>query len=649
MARLSLETIAVRSTVIGAGFGLLGVVVVSCGGNDVTCGAGTTKKGNTCVVSATPMGDGGPTSDTGTDTGAMTPSATIAFDGVTSVSPASETSLQITWDPATASLTPTNQIVYKVYVGTTAGDHNLKAPTAVSPPGATSIVVDNLDKHTTYYVVVHAVDQDENMDTPDTPVELSADTVADTQAPTFAGATRATAVKDSGNAVIVSWDAADDDLTKPPGIVYQIFWSDSSSKGSLPSTLGTVTKPGATSAVVSHLPKPSSTYSFYVKAQDASGNVDDNMVVITGKTGADVAPPLFGGCTAVTNPGAASATLAWDPAVDDTTPPEKIVYNVYAVTKPVDENTLFNVPNGSFTGVSTGVVTGLMPETLYYFVCRAEDEAMNEDTNISSRSATTLADNRPPIFKGVTNVVPEATTVTLTWDDATDNETDANQIQYVVYQSTSPNPKASGVVISPGPELGAHSISIGDLTSNTQYFWAVAAQDSAGNLSPPSKDVSAQTLVSFEGDVQPILTTNCAKSGCHSNNAPMQGQDLSDGDAYANIVGVPTRYPTDMNPNFGCQHLNRVQPGDPDKSFMMYKLQNSVQLTSAAACTAAQKAAPFKSPDSCCTCAACVDNSWNFGLGMPKDLCITAPSCPGLPDATIDTIKTWILQGALDN
>jgi hypothetical protein len=39
---------------------------------------------------------------------------------------------------------------------------------------------------------------------------------------------------------------------------------------------------------------------------------------------------VFGGCVAVTNPGAASATLSWDPAVDDTSTPDHITYNVYA-------------------------------------------------------------------------------------------------------------------------------------------------------------------------------------------------------------------------------------------------------------------------------------------------------------------------------
>ncbi len=646
MARQLLETIALRSTVIGAAFGLLGIVVVSCG-SDVTCGSGTTKKGNSCVASAAPTGDGGPTGDTGPGT----TGPTVTFDGVTSVSPVSKSSLQVTWAPATASLTPTNQIVYNVYASLEAGKENFTAPTAVSPPGATSLVVGNLMDNTTYYVVVRAVDQEGNTDMPDTPVEMSAQSADDTTPPTFDGATGATAVKGSGNSITVTWAPATDDLTATAGMGYEVFWSDSSSKGSLPSTLGAVTAPGASSAVVAHLPKPETAYSFYVKARDAAGNEDANMVVISGTTGKDVSAPIFGGCVAVTNPGAANATVSWDPAVDDTSTPGHITYNVYALTSPVDDQSVFNLPNGSFTGLTSGVVPGLMPETTYYFVCRAQDEAMNEDTNLSYRVATTLADNRPPVFKGITNVVPEATTVTLTWNDATDNETDPTQIKYVVYQSTDPDPAGSGhgIVINPGPELGAHSISIGDLQSNTTYFWAVVAEDSAANDSPPSKDVSATTLVSFEGDVQPILTTSCAKSGCHSNNAPMQGQDLSDGNAYANIVGVPTRFPTDANPNFGCQHLNRVQPGDVTKSFIVYKLEHSPQLSSVTACTDAQKAKPFKDPLSCCTCAACFDNTWNFGLGMPKDLCITDPSCPGLPDSAISTVKTWITQGALDN
>lgn len=656
MARHSFESIAWRSIGVGAALGLIGTVFVSCG-SDVTCGSGTTKKGSTCVATTSTgaqPGDGGPDSSSGnggSSGSGSTTSPTVSFDGVTSVSPVDLNSLQITWNAATASLTSTDQIVYNVYVATAAGGENFAKPTAVSPPGATSLVVGDLQAKTQYYVVVRAVDSSGNMDTPDTPVELNATTAKDTKAPTFAGAKSAKAVANSGNSITVSWDPASDDLTAAPGITYEVFYSDASSKGSLPSTQGPVTSPGATSVVVSHLPQPLTTYSFYVKARDAAGNEDSNMTVVTGKTGADKTPPLFAGCTAVTNPGAANATVSWDPATDDTSTPAHITYNVYAVTDPVDSKTLFNLPTGSFTGVNSGVVQGLMPETTYYFVCRAEDEAMNEDTNLSYRIATTLSDSKPPTFGGITNLAVAATSAVITWAAATDNETASSQIQYTLYQSTDPDPASDkNNAVSPGPELGATSISLNNLSSNTTYFWAVVATDSAGNSTKASDAVSAQTNVSFENDVQPIFTTNCAKSGCHSSNAPMQGQDLSDGNAFANIVGVPTRYDTQLNPhtNFECTHMNRVEPGNPDKSFVIYKLENSKELNASTACSNAelQQNTP---PYGCCTCPGCTSNQWAYGIGMPKDLCVSDPSCPGLQTSDIDTIKLWITQGANDN
>ena len=82
MARLSLQTIAWRSTAFGAALGLAGIVVVSCG-SDVTCGSGTSKKGDQCVANATSTGDSGPTGEAGATGSANTP--LVMFDGVTSV------------------------------------------------------------------------------------------------------------------------------------------------------------------------------------------------------------------------------------------------------------------------------------------------------------------------------------------------------------------------------------------------------------------------------------------------------------------------------------------------------------------------------------------------------------------------------------
>ncbi len=72
--------------------------------------------------------------------------------------------------------------------------------------------------------------------------------------------------------------------------------------------------------------------------------------------------------------------------------------------------------------------------------------------------------------------------------------------------------------------------------------------------------------VTFSADVQPIFTANCALSGCHAGSAPAMGQNLSEGVAYANIVGVPSRE---------VPALNRIEPDEPDGSYLIHKIQDT--------------------------------------------------------------------------
>lgn len=70
----------------------------------------------------------------------------------------------------------------------------------------------------------------------------------------------------------------------------------------------------------------------------------------------------------------------------------------------------------------------------------------------------------------------------------------------------------------------------------------------------------------FSADIQPIFTSNCALSGCHAASSPQQGQNLSAGQAYANIVNVQSmEVPT----------LLRVKPGAPDESYLVHKIQGT--------------------------------------------------------------------------
>lgn len=71
--------------------------------------------------------------------------------------------------------------------------------------------------------------------------------------------------------------------------------------------------------------------------------------------------------------------------------------------------------------------------------------------------------------------------------------------------------------------------------------------------------------VSFSQHVQPVFTNNCALSGCHAGSSPAQGMNLSAGQAYGNIVNVPSNESS----------LFRIKPSEPDLSYLIHKIQGT--------------------------------------------------------------------------
>lgn len=60
-----------------------------------------------------------------------------------------------------------------------------------------------------------------------------------------------------------------------------------------------------------------------------------------------------------------------------------------------------------------------------------------------------------------------------------------------------------------------------------------------------------------------IFSINCALSGCHAGASPQLGQNLSEGQAFSNIVNVPS---------IEMPSLFRVDPFDPDMSYLFLKI-----------------------------------------------------------------------------
>jgi hypothetical protein len=66
-----------------------------------------------------------------------------------------------------------------------------------------------------------------------------------------------------------------------------------------------------------------------------------------------------------------------------------------------------------------------------------------------------------------------------------------------------------------------------------------------------------------------VFTPSCALSGCHSGASPKQGQDLSAGRAWAQIVSVRSVESTRL----------RIAPGDPDASYLISKVKGDATIT----------------------------------------------------------------------
>ncbi len=112
---------------------------------------------------------------------------------------------------------------------------------------------------------------------------------------------------------------------------------------------------------------------------------------------------------------------------------------------------------------------------------------------------------------------------------------------------------------------------------------------------------------SFKNDIMPVLRVTCGSSGaCHGvvgNSSPQLGLNLqNDSAAYASLVNVPSS-------NF--PNMMRVRPGLPDSSFMYRVL---------------------------------IPNP-TYRLGYYRMPLTQLP----LPFETTETIRNWILKGALNN
>jgi len=133
----------------------------------------------------------------------------------------------------------------------------------------------------------------------------------------------------------------------------------------------------------------------------------------------------------------------------------------------------------------------------------------------------------------------------------------------------------------------------------TDALGAVAVDESDAELTiaPPADGVS------LAADLGPLFAAKCNNGFCHNQTTQASSLILELGEAHGSLVGVPSKHNA-------CASFDRVVPGSPTTSFLIFKLQGN------GACFA--------------------------GVRMPK-------GASALSAADLQRVRDWVSEGAKDN
>ncbi len=88
----------------------------------------------------------------------------------------------------------------------------------------------------------------------------------------------------------------------------------------------------------------------------------------------------------------------------------------------------------------------------------------------------------------------------------------------------------------------------------------------------PTTPSELDSLARFSIIQENVFNQNCALSGCHLGGSAPFGLDLSEGNSFGNLVNVPSQE---------IPELMRVNPGKPDSSYIIWKLEGRPEIVGA--------------------------------------------------------------------
>lgn len=316
------------------------------------------------------------------------------------------------------------------------------------------------------------------------------------------------------------------------------------------------------------------TYYVAIRSTDEAGNVSllSNVVTVDTLPSVDTQPPVDIADLAVTGHGQTTVSLSWGSpiefwpylgahasatAYDIRYSTSNITSGNFASATQVSGEPTPNVRSEELEGMT---VSGLAPNTTYYFAIKSVDLAGNWSDISNVVSVTTdagvTADTTAPSAIADLNV-PMAyrtqTTLTLQWtapgDDAGVGTAAAYDIRYstdeigvdVTFDAAlsvtgEPTPTAAGTV---------QTYTVSGLTADTTYFFAIKSVDEAGNWSAISNVTSRPTLAPPVDRVPPSDTTDLVASDPGTNSVKLTWTAPGDDGASGVATLYDIRYDTD--------------------------------------------------------------------------------------------------------
>jgi hypothetical protein len=465
-------------------------------------------------------------------------SPTVGTNTIT-VTNLTATSLTLNWTKATDSVDPQSSLQYRVYVSTTSAV--MDTVEAIEQYGtplteyATDLATSNitgLSGSTTYTfnIIVKNTNNGRTVYTKVTQATPSED--ATPPVPGNSGTITKTSI--TGTSLDLNWTVATDNVSSQANLQYLAYYSLNSSMNSVVNieangtAIGTYTSNIVTKSVTGLT--EGNVYYFNVIVKDEVGN-KAAYAQVSQSMDATIPTPGSSGTLTPSSITESNVTLTWTVATDNVTSQANLQYLAYKSANASMDNVTDIETNGVAVGtwqanITTTDVTLAQAGTTYYFNVIVKDEMGNKAAYSKLTQAT--ADTTSPSIPSPTITASNLGyySVDLSWQKATDNVSQQNTLQYLVYYSTSATLNSVLEIEANGTPLGSYATDIntksvtGLSNTSSSYYFNVIVKDAAGNKAAYSK-----VLVLFETTV--IDSSNAEVTGTITWGSPSSGLTIN--------------------------------------------------------------------------------------------------------------------------